>query len=212
MFARMLAATFALALACAVSASAQELAEPGGVEFTVVTAGGARVAAKRPSPGFGTFLFGTAFTYNINRFLGVEGDVGAMLPTSGEVGAMNFSGSQFRFALHDSQSKPPNFLHYDASAIVTAARVGRTRIYGAAGVGGLTMFRRSGLGVTENETFGVGNVGGGVKWYGATGRWGIRGDYRLLVTKAKDDAAAFFGQENRVVHRVYAGVILKTAG
>jgi hypothetical protein len=38
------------------------------------------------------------------------------------------------------------------------------------------MFERGGLGVTGDTTFLVGNIGGGVKWYAANSRWGLRGD------------------------------------
>jgi hypothetical protein len=37
-------------------------------------------------------------------------------------------------------------------------------VYGAVGIGGLTMFERAGLGVNNDATFLSGNVGGGVKW------------------------------------------------
>ncbi len=49
-------------------------------------------------------------------------------------------------------------------------------------------------------------MGGGVKWY--AGRWGLRGDYRFLAVRSKDDAPEFFGQETRYGHRVYGGVML----
>jgi hypothetical protein len=70
------------------------------------------------------------------------------------------------------------------------------------------MFERPEVGVTGDETFFSGNVGGGVKWYAPNNRWGVRGDYRFQATKGKDDAPAFFGRDTRYVHRVYAGVII----
>ena len=57
---------------------------------------------------------------------------------------------------------------------------------------------------------GLGNVGGGVKWYAPNNRWGLRGDYRFSATRSKDDAPVFFGRETRYVHRVYAAVIINT--
>ena len=47
------------------------------------------------------------------------------------------------------------------------------------GVGGLSLFDKADLGISDTETFLTGNVGGGVKWY--TGRWGLRGDYRFIA-------------------------------
>jgi len=82
--------------------------------------------------------------------------------------------------------------------------------YAAGGVGGLTMFARPALTLTDDETFLTGNVGGGVKWYAPNNRWGIRGDYRFVATKSKDDAPEFFGRETRYIHRAYAGVIINT--
>jgi hypothetical protein len=67
------------------------------------------------------------------------------------------------------------------------------------------------VGVTSDETFFSGNVGGGVKWYAPNNRSGLRGDYRFQTTKGKDDAPAFFGRDTRYVHRVYAGLIINTS-
>ena len=87
---------------------------------------------------------------------------------------------------------------------------GKVLIAGA-GIGGLTMtdyYARDveALGVTKNETFLTGNVGGGLKWF-ATRHIGLRADYRMLMVKSKDNAPAFFGQENRCGHRIYGGLL-----
>ncbi len=78
--------------------------------------------------------------------------------------------------------------------------------YVTGGIGGLSAFERPSLGIIDTETFLTGNVGGGLNWY--AGRWGLRGDYRFVAVRAKDDAPDFFGQETRYGHRVYGGVIL----
>ena len=80
--------------------------------------------------------------------------------------------------------------------------------YITGGLGGLTMLERSGLGIDDPETFLTGNVGAGLKWF--NGRWGLRGDYRFLAVRSKDDAPAFFGLENRYGHRVYGGILINT--
>ena len=41
-----------------------------------------------------------------------------------------------------------------------------------------------------------------------TAAGGLRGDYRFAATRSKDDAPAFFGQDTRYAHRIYAGVII----
>ncbi len=80
--------------------------------------------------------------------------------------------------------------------------------YLTGGVGGLTLFEKAGLGINSAETFLTGNAGGGVKWYAPNGIWGLRGDYRFITTRSKDDAPAFFGQETRYGHRVYGALII----
>jgi hypothetical protein len=80
--------------------------------------------------------------------------------------------------------------------------------YAAGGVGDLTMFERPLVGVTKDQTFLIGNIGGGVKWYARNNRWGLRGDYRFVASRSKDDAPAFFGRDTRYVHRVFGGVII----
>jgi hypothetical protein len=76
--------------------------------------------------------------------------------------------------------------------------------YVTGGIGGLTMLQRASLGVNSAETFLTGDVGGGLKWYAPNGRWGVRGDYRFIAVRSRDDAPAFFGQETRYGHRVSA--------
>jgi hypothetical protein len=173
-------------------------AGPGLVEVTVIPAGAAFVSSKNGSPSFGNYGFGTAVTYNINSLIGVEGEFGALIATN----------SDLQFGDLNHHTKAPNMLNYNVNAIVTAARFGAARVYGAGGIGGLTMFERDGVGVTGDTNFLVGNVGGGVKWYASNSRWGLRGDYRFLVTRSSDSAPSFFGQDSRYAHKLYAGVIL----
>jgi hypothetical protein len=174
---------------------------PGVVEVTVIPAGAAFISSKNGAPSFGNYGFGTAVTYNINPLIGVEGEFGGMIATS----------SNLQFGDLDHHTKAPNFLNYNVNAIVSAARFGPSIVYGAGGIGGLTMFERAGLGVTGDTTFFAGNVGGGVKWYAPNSRWGVRGDYRFLMTKSNSDAPSFFGRDRRYGHRLYAGVIINAA-
>ncbi len=62
-------------------------------------------------------------------------------------------------------------------------------------------------GLTRNETYLTGNVGGGLKWF-ASRHVGVRADYRFFMVKSKDTAPSFFGREDRWGHRVYGGLLL----
>ena len=118
--------------------------------------------------------------------------------------------SDLQFGDLSQNVKSPNVLSYQAD-VLYSPWTGHTLVpYVAGGGGGLTMFERPQLGLTSDQTFLIGNVGGGVKWYAPNNRWGLRGDYRFGATKSKDDAPAFFGRDARYVHRAYAAVIINT--
>src|SRR3954447_409830 len=151
---------------------------PGKVEVTYIPAGGAYITSKGNSPSFGNYGFGTAGTFNLNRFIGIEGELGAMISTT----------SSLQFGDLPSNLKAPNFLSYTGNVIYSPWTGHSVVPYAAGGVGGLTMFERPEVGVTKDETFLTGNVGGGVKWYAPNNRWGLRGDYRFQATRSKDDA------------------------
>ena len=173
---------------------------PGLIEATYIPAGAAYFTAKGDSPSFGNYGFGTAVTINFTRYIGVEGELGAMIATT--------SGLQFGDLNHDSKS--PNMLSYTGNLVVSIPTGHSVVPYATGGVGGLTVFERPVLQISEDQTFLTGNVGGGVKWYAPNNRWGLRGDYRFAATRSKDDAPAFFGRDTRYVHRVYGAVIINT--
>ena len=122
--------------------------------------------------------------------------------------AMISTTSDLQFGDLNSHVKAPNFLNYNVDGIFTVGRFGPSAVYAAGGVGGLTMFERPGVGVTDDKNFFAGNVGGGVKWYAPNSRWGLRGDYRFLMTKSSEGSPSIFGLETRYAHRVYGGLIL----
>ncbi len=171
---------------------------PGRVEITIIPGGGTFFTEGKDSqgPSFGNYDLGGSATFNFNRWVGVEGEVSGALGISQ---SLDFSGTT------QTDVKTPHLLNYSGNVIVNAAR-GPVVPYATAGVGALSLFERSGLGINDTETFLTTNVGGGLKWY--SGRWGLRGDYRFIAVRSKDDAPAFFGQETRYGHRVYGGVIL----
>jgi hypothetical protein len=183
------------------SAYAQESSStPATVEVTYMPAGAAYFTSKDNSPSFGNYGFGTAVTFNVNRFVGIEGELGAMIATA----------SDLQFGDLGSGVKAPNMLNYTANLVYSPWTGHAVVPYAAGGIGGLTMFERPGVGVSEDETFLNGNVGGGVKWYAPNKRWGLRGDYRFGVTRSKDDAPEFYGRDTRYAHRVYGGVVITT--
>jgi len=172
---------------------------PGPVEVTYMPAGAGYIASKGNAPSFGNYGFGTAAAFRVNRVIGIEGELAAMIATT----------SDLQFGDLPDNIKAPNALGYTANVIVSPWGGHAFSPYAAGGVGGLTMFARPAL-MLDDETFLVGNVGGGVKWYSGNNRWGLRGDYRFVANRSKDDAPVFFGQDTRYIHRVYGGVIINT--
>jgi hypothetical protein len=171
---------------------------PGLVEVTYMPGGAAYFASKGAAPSFGNYGFGTAVTYNINRYVGIEGELAAMIATD----------SSLQFGDLNHNIKSPNMLGYTGNVVVSPWTGHSIAPYATGGVGGLTMFERPELGVRDDETFLTGNVGGGIKWYAPNNRWGLRRDYRFAANRSKDDAPAFFGRDTRYMHRVYGAVII----
>lgn len=180
-------------------AQAQEPAVgPGVVEVTIIPAGWTFFTEGKDTqgPSFGNYDVGAGLTLNINRYVGIEGEVSGALGISQDL----------QFGGLTSDVKSPNLLSYSGNLVVSAPNQSSVVPYLTGGVGGLSVFERASLGINDTETFLTGNVGGGLKWY--AGRWGLRADYRFVAVRSKDDAPEFFGQETRYGHRVYGGVIL----
>ena len=171
---------------------------PGFVEVTYIPVGAAFFTSKGNAPSFGNYGFGTAVTFNLNQYIGVEGELGTMIATT----------SDLQFGDLNHHVKSPNMLSYTGNVLYYPWSGHGISPYATGGIGGLTMFERPELGVTDDVTFLSGNVGGGVKWYAPNNRWGIRGDYRFITTESKDSAPAFFGRDSRYGHRVYGAVII----
>ena len=197
---RSIAAFVALVSLTGVSgAYAQESAAgPGPVVVTIIPGGATFFTEGKDTkgPSFGNYNLGAGVTVNVNRFVGVEGEV------SGALGITQ----DLTFTSGTSNLKTPNLLNYSGNIVFSAANRSSVVPYVTGGVGGLSLFEKASLGINQTETFLTGNVGGGVKWY--AGRWGLRGDYRFIGVQSKDTAPGFFGQETRYGHRVYGGVIL----
>jgi hypothetical protein len=171
---------------------------PGTVEVTLIPGGAMYFTGGNDTSSFGTYTLGAALTYNVNRIVGIEGEVGG-----------SFSGlDQLQFGDLAKSQKTPSTLTYSGNVVVSLPTHSSLVPYVTGGVGGLSMFKQASLAVNSTETFLTGNVGGGLKWYAPNGIWGLRGDYRFIATQSKDDAPAFFGQDTRYGHRVYGAVII----
>ena len=199
---RWIAAVIAVVgIAGATNVFAQESAPgPGTVAITVIPGGATffTESSHAKGPGFGNYGLGAAVEVNFNRYVGVEGEV-----TGGLGITQNLTQSGVT-----SNLKTPNLLNYSGNLVVHLANPTSITPYVTGGVGGLTLFDTAALGITKSDTFLTGNVGAGVKWFHSSGRWGVRGDYRFIAARSKDDASSFFGQDTRYGNRVYGGVVI----
>ena len=84
---RRIAGLIVLGIVCGVGgAYAQDSTPgPGLVEVTYMPAGAAYFTSKDNSPSFGNYGFGTAVTISPSRFIGVEGELGAMIATTSDL-------------------------------------------------------------------------------------------------------------------------------
>jgi hypothetical protein len=183
-------------------AYAQEsVPRPGEVVVTITPGGGTFFTEGKEAhaPSFRNYGLGAGVEVDLNRYIGVEGEVSGGLGVSQD---LLFGGQTLNV-------KSPNFLNYSGNLVVSAVNRSSVVPYVTLGVGGLSLFERPSLGINGTETFMTGNVGGGLKWF--SGRLGLRGDYRFVTIRARDDAPSFFGQERRYGHRVYGGVLVNTS-
>lgn len=188
-----------LSIAGASHAYAQETSPgPGVVEVTVIPGGVTYFTKADRESKFGNYSLGGALTGNINRIVGIEGEV---------VGSLGIE-QDLQFGGTTASRKPPNMLAYTGNVVLSVPTDTSVFPYVTGGAGGLTMFERPSLAVNSSSTFLTANAGGGVKWYAPNGRWGLRGDYRFMFTQSKDDAPTFFGQDKRYGHRVYGAVVI----
>jgi len=188
-----------MGLAGAVPAHAQESSHGvGAVVITVIPASGTFFTQGKDTkaPSFGNYGAGGAAEVRVSRYVGIEGEV------SGAFGVTQ----NLDFTSGTANLKTPNLLTYNGNVVVSVPTHHSIEPYVTGGVGGLTLYSKPSLGISDTETFFTSNVGGGVKWF--NGRWGLRADYRFLAVKSKTDAPAFFGQETRYGHRVYGGLLI----
>ena len=169
---------------------------PGTLEVTLIPGGGMFFVDSSRESGFLNYSLGGAATYNINQYVGIEGEIASALGITQNVLMPGVT----------SDHKTPNALTCTGNVVFSAPAHYSTVMYAAAGLGGLTMFQNMGLDVTTT-TFLTSNAGGGIKWY-VSRIFGFRADYRFLMVKSTAAAPAFFGQDNRYGYRVYGALVL----
>ena len=198
----------AVSVVSAANAWAQESApRQAAIEVSVIPGGATFFldGSETAETSFTNYDLGGVLTINLNRYFGIEGEVGTSLGLS----------QKLTLAGVPQDLKSPNLLHHTGNLVVYAPTGAALVPFVTAGVGGVTIFDRAALFIPETRTYLAGNVGGGVKWYGS--RWGIRADYRFLMVRSEEFVPApnvrlrppFFGRETRYGHRMFGGVILK---
>ena len=166
----------------------------GGVFFTETS--------QNIEPAFGNFALGGSVTYNINRWIGIEGEFG------------NAVGIRQNLTWNDAalaDTRTPSLYTYSGNLVINPlTNNGGVIPYGTIGAGGLTLRNSNdvaALRLGDNTTYFAANVGGGLRWY-LNDRWGLRGDYRLLAVNDNADAPQFFGRDRvRFGHRMYGGLL-----
>ena len=177
----------------------------GRVEIGAIPVGGVMFmkSTNGTEPKFGNYVLGGSVTGNVNRFIGIEGDLGFGM---GRRQDLTFNGAQL------TDQKTPNLLTYSGSVVYHPAGKDRAVVpYVIGGAGAMTMFNTTdaaNLGLTQDKTYFTANVGGGLKWFPMS-HWGLRGDYRYIAINKDTAAPAFFGQQElRHAHRVYGALVL----
>ena len=125
----------------------------------------------RASSNYG---LGGGVEVNFNRYVGVEGEVTG--------GAWDHAGPDFTERHVEPEDAEPAQLQQQrgrsaANRLDRAIRDRRHRRVDA--------FRQRHARRYHTDTFLTGNVGGGVKWFNSSGRWGLRGDYRFVTVKSR---------------------------
>ena len=186
-----------------VAAHAQERGGAGRVELNAFPGGGVLFTQSSggAEPDFTNYTLGVSFTWNANRWVGLETEAGFGI---GGQRTVRLAGQTL------AAQAMPDTMAFSEDLILNPIGSDRAIVpYAAGGVGLFSLLHRDGteaLGLTDTQTFYAANVGGGLKWYAARG-WGLRTDYRVMIVRPNGEAPPFFGgQETRYGHRFYASI------
>ncbi len=107
---------------------------PGVVEVSIIPGGGLFFTENTDAqePSFGNYDLGGALTYNINRFIGIEGEV---------AGAVGIS-QDLQLGAFSSDVKTPNLLNYSGNVVFSVPTQKSVVPYVTGGVGGLSLFEK----------------------------------------------------------------------
>jgi hypothetical protein len=211
---RKIAVLCAAALFTAGTLYAQETGLGAGVVEISAFPGGGLIFQESGSgsePDFANYAIGGSLTVNMNRYFGLEGEVG------GSFGIKQNLSTVDGVLLKE---KTPNTWLYMGNVVISPVGNDREAVpYITGGIGGLTLLDVTGeqapvTGLTQNQSYLTTNLGGGLKWF-ASRHVGLRTDYRFIMVNNSDvnngeseTTPAFFGRETRWGHRVYAGLLL----
>ena len=203
MRARIVTSMFAVVLVAATAYAQEAGVGAGRFEIGAFPGGGMFFTASEKDNGtnFGNYALGGSFTFNVNQWVGVEGEGG------GAVGIrQDFTMGTTPFA----NQRTPNMWSYGGNVVYSPRGSNRSIVpFAIGGLGGLTVCPcgdGNKLGITSYDTYLTGNVGGGLKWFSSR-HIGVRGDYRFFMVKNNDTAPLLFGNQNRYGHRVQAGLV-----
>src|SRR5262245_18688177 len=115
-------------LAGASRAHAQETAPGAGTVDVTVIPGGAQFFAEGKNtrgPGFGNYGLGAGVEVNVNRYVGIEGEIGGALGVTQDL----------QFTNGKSNTKTPDMLTYSGNLVVSAANHTAFVPYAAGGIG-----------------------------------------------------------------------------
>ena len=192
-------------LLAASAASGQEVIGARRTEIDTAIFGGGVMFTPSPNvgdPQSGSYVLSGAVTRNINRWIGMEGDLGWAM---GRRQALAFYGAA------PPDQKTPNMLVYSGNLVYNPGGRDRAVVpYAEAGLGALTVLSAPdtvNFGLSANSTHATANFGGGIRWF-PIAHWGVRGDYRYMTIRGADAPARVGQQEVRSAHRLYGAVVL----
>lgn len=181
-------------------AAASEYPVSSRVQITLYPVGGlfATEGESSGQPAFGNFSPSAAVTVQLTRFVAVEGEIGGGIGIEQD---LDYAGGTF------GSATPPSMMNYSGNLVVNLWRPeSRVVPYVAGGAGAVTLFDEPAFGLTDTSSYFAANVGAGLK--AMFGRWGLRGDYRLLAIDPGETPPDFLGTDTRYAHRVTAGVVI----
>jgi len=169
------------------------------VEWFAFPGGGLFFKPTSDSHGLSSFALGTSFALRVSPRVAVEPEVvfGVGLRET-----IDFKGRTL------TAQPMPDTIGYTANVIVnTLPRTRGAVPYLAGGGGALLVVPRGGteaLDITDKRAMPAANLGGGMKWYAASG-WGIRVDYRVVFVGHVDEMAPLLGERGRIGQRFAIG-------